>query len=124
MTHGQAPLGWLDIVAVVVTFGAIAIETIADLQLHAFIKTRKRIVRQLESLGTLRRTRSSSSVAGIRFRPPQRMHTRDVDREHPPLSLGSSGRPAIVAVAGEAVEPSALSRADGSISLLDADKVQ
>jgi steroid 5-alpha reductase family enzyme len=41
MTRGQAPLGWLDAVAVVVTFGAIAIETIADLQLHAFIKTRK-----------------------------------------------------------------------------------
>lgn len=41
MTLGQAPLGWLDYVAAIVTFGAIAIETIADLQLHAFIKTRK-----------------------------------------------------------------------------------
>lgn len=41
MTRGQVPLGWLDALAVLVTFGAIAIETIADLQLHAFIKTRK-----------------------------------------------------------------------------------
>jgi steroid 5-alpha reductase family enzyme len=41
MTHGHVPLGWLDALAVVVTLGAIAIETIADLQLHAFIKTRK-----------------------------------------------------------------------------------
>lgn len=41
MTRGQAPLSWLDLVAAIVTFGAIAIETIADLQLHAFIKTRK-----------------------------------------------------------------------------------
>jgi steroid 5-alpha reductase family enzyme len=41
MTRGQAPLGWLDAVAAAVTLGAIAIETIADLQLHAFIKTRQ-----------------------------------------------------------------------------------
>lgn len=41
MSRGQAPLGWLDALAVVVTFGAIAIETIADLQLHAFIARRK-----------------------------------------------------------------------------------
>jgi len=41
MTRGQAALGWLDVLAAVVTFGAIAIETLADLQLHAFIKTRK-----------------------------------------------------------------------------------
>jgi steroid 5-alpha reductase family enzyme len=41
MTRGQAPLGWLDGVAAAVTLGAIAIETIADLQLHAFIKTRQ-----------------------------------------------------------------------------------
>jgi steroid 5-alpha reductase family enzyme len=41
MTHGHVPLGWLDALAVVVTLGAIAIETIADLQLHAFIKVRK-----------------------------------------------------------------------------------
>jgi len=41
LTRGQAPLGWLDALAVVVTFGAIAIETIADLQLHAFIKQRQ-----------------------------------------------------------------------------------
>lgn len=41
MTRGAAPLGTLDIVAAVVTFGAITIEMIADLQLHAFIKTRK-----------------------------------------------------------------------------------
>lgn len=41
MTRGQAPLGWLDVVAALVTFGAIAIETVADLQLHAFIARRK-----------------------------------------------------------------------------------
>lgn len=41
MIRGTAPLGTLDIVAAVVTFGAITIEMIADLQLHAFIKTRK-----------------------------------------------------------------------------------
>jgi steroid 5-alpha reductase family enzyme len=41
MTRSTAPLGALDIVAAIVTFGAIAIEMIADLQLHAFIKTRK-----------------------------------------------------------------------------------
>lgn len=41
MAHGKAPLNWLDAVAAIVTFGAIAIETIADLQLHAFIKTKK-----------------------------------------------------------------------------------
>jgi steroid 5-alpha reductase family enzyme len=41
MTFGQAPLGWLDALAFVVTLGAIAIETIADLQLHAFIAKRK-----------------------------------------------------------------------------------
>lgn len=40
LTRGQAPLGWLDALAVIVTFGAIAIETIADLQLHAFIARR------------------------------------------------------------------------------------
>lgn len=37
MTQGQASLGWLDMLAVIVTFGAISIETIADLQLHAFV---------------------------------------------------------------------------------------
>ncbi|HZR37559.1 MAG TPA: DUF1295 domain-containing protein [Nevskia sp.] len=36
-----APLGWLDAIAGVVTLGAIAIETIADLQLHAFIAQRQ-----------------------------------------------------------------------------------
>ncbi|MDP3858150.1 MAG: DUF1295 domain-containing protein [Stagnimonas sp.] len=41
MTRGQAPLGWLDALACIVTFGAISIETIADLQLHAFIARRK-----------------------------------------------------------------------------------
>lgn len=38
MTRGQTPLGWLDALATVVTLGAILIETVADLQLHAFIK--------------------------------------------------------------------------------------
>ena len=37
LAYGHGPFGWLDAVALVVTFGAIAIETIADLQLHAFI---------------------------------------------------------------------------------------
>lgn len=37
MSRGQAPLGWLDALAFIVTLGAIAIETLADLQLHAFI---------------------------------------------------------------------------------------
>ena len=42
MTHGQAPLGALDALAFVVTLGAIAIETIADLQLHAYISRHKK----------------------------------------------------------------------------------
>ena len=37
----QVPLGWLDAVAFIVTAGAITIQTIADLQLHAFIRTRQ-----------------------------------------------------------------------------------
>ncbi|GAC1590725.1 MAG: DUF1295 domain-containing protein [Sphingomicrobium sp.] len=41
MTRGTAPLGMLDALATLVTFSAIAIEMVADLQLHAFIKTRK-----------------------------------------------------------------------------------
>ena len=41
MSRSHAPLGWLDGAAFVVTLGAILIETIADLQLHAFIARRK-----------------------------------------------------------------------------------
>jgi steroid 5-alpha reductase family enzyme len=41
MAHGGGPLGGLDVLAAVVTLGAIAIELIADLQLHAFIKHKK-----------------------------------------------------------------------------------
>lgn len=41
MTLGQAPLGGLDALAVAVTLGAILIETVADLQLHAFIARRE-----------------------------------------------------------------------------------
>lgn len=41
MTRGNAPFGVLDIVACAVTLGAIAIETVADLQLHAFTATRR-----------------------------------------------------------------------------------
>jgi steroid 5-alpha reductase family enzyme len=41
MTRGQAPLGWLDALAIVVTLGAIVIETVADLQLRAFIKRKQ-----------------------------------------------------------------------------------
>ncbi|MEM7137036.1 MAG: DUF1295 domain-containing protein [Myxococcota bacterium] len=38
---GTRPLNWLDVVALVVTAGAITIETIADQQLVAFAKTKK-----------------------------------------------------------------------------------
>ena len=41
ISRGGAPLGWLDALALAVTLGAIAIETIADLQLHAFIARRQ-----------------------------------------------------------------------------------
>lgn len=41
LTRGQQPLGWLDALAFVVTLGAIIIETVADLQLHAFIAKKK-----------------------------------------------------------------------------------
>lgn len=41
MSLGQAPLGWLDALACGVTLGAILIETVADLQLHAFIARRR-----------------------------------------------------------------------------------
>jgi steroid 5-alpha reductase family enzyme len=40
MNRGDVPLGWLDALAFVVTLGAIMIETVADLQLHAFIAKR------------------------------------------------------------------------------------
>lgn len=40
MTRGQAPLGWLDALATFVTLGAILIETVADLQLHAYLRQR------------------------------------------------------------------------------------
>lgn len=41
LSRGGAPLGWLDALACVVTLGAILIETLADLQLHAFIARRQ-----------------------------------------------------------------------------------
>ena len=41
MSRGGAPLNWLDATAFAVTLGAILIETIADLQLHAFIAKRQ-----------------------------------------------------------------------------------
>ena len=41
MTLGGAPFGLLDGLALILTLGAIAIETVADLQLHAFIAKRK-----------------------------------------------------------------------------------
>jgi steroid 5-alpha reductase family enzyme len=41
MTSTNVPFGWLDIAACVVTLAAIAIETIADLQLHAFIANKQ-----------------------------------------------------------------------------------
>jgi len=36
LVHGDEPLGWVDVLATGVTAGAIAIEAIADLQLHRF----------------------------------------------------------------------------------------
>lgn len=41
MTRGTAPLGLLDAAAFAVTLGAIVVETVADLQLHAFIAQRR-----------------------------------------------------------------------------------
>lgn len=41
LSQGSAPLGWLDALAFVVTLGAISLELIADLQLHAFIARRQ-----------------------------------------------------------------------------------
>lgn len=41
MQHASVTLGWLDGLAVAVTAAAILIEMIADIQLHAFIRTRK-----------------------------------------------------------------------------------
>ena len=38
---GQRPFGWLDVVALVVTAGAIAIETTSDEQLRAFVRKRE-----------------------------------------------------------------------------------
>lgn len=38
---GNAPLNWLDAFAFVITFSAIVIELVADLQLHAFIAQKK-----------------------------------------------------------------------------------
>jgi len=40
--YGQGELGWLDAAAFIVTLGAIAIETIADLQLHSYIAQKKK----------------------------------------------------------------------------------
>ncbi|WP_020650909.1 DUF1295 domain-containing protein [Solimonas variicoloris] len=42
MTRGTAPLGALDLLAAVVTLGAILIETVADLQLHAYLARKPR----------------------------------------------------------------------------------
>jgi steroid 5-alpha reductase family enzyme len=41
MTRGEEPLGVLDAVAAFVTLAAITIETVSDLQLHAFIAKRR-----------------------------------------------------------------------------------
>lgn len=41
LQYSDAPLGWLDAAAFVVTAGAIVIEMLADIQLHAFIAVRK-----------------------------------------------------------------------------------
>lgn len=41
MRWKQAELGWLDAVVVLATLGAIVIETVADLQLHAFLTGRR-----------------------------------------------------------------------------------
>lgn len=42
MNLSHEPLNWLDYVAIAVTFGAIMIETIADLQLHKFNAAKKK----------------------------------------------------------------------------------
>lgn len=39
--HGFQPFHWLDVFALIVTAGAITIETVSDIQLHKFIKTKK-----------------------------------------------------------------------------------
>jgi steroid 5-alpha reductase family enzyme len=41
LTLGQTAFGWLDALALIVTLGAILVETVADLQLHAFIARKK-----------------------------------------------------------------------------------
>lgn len=41
MRYGTGPLGWLDALAFVVTFGAVLIEMFSDLQLHAYLKRRE-----------------------------------------------------------------------------------
>jgi steroid 5-alpha reductase family enzyme len=41
VTYGSGPLGWLDYVAALVTFSAVMIEMIADIQLHRFIRNKK-----------------------------------------------------------------------------------
>ena len=38
---GEAPLNWLDVIAFVVTLGAILIEMVSDIQLHAFVANKK-----------------------------------------------------------------------------------
>lgn len=42
LSFGEAPFGVLDGIALAVTLGAIAIETLADLQLHAFIARKQK----------------------------------------------------------------------------------
>ncbi|GAA4692950.1 DUF1295 domain-containing protein [Nocardioides nanhaiensis] len=41
VTRGQQPVGWLDVVALLVGLGAVALETVADLQMHRFVRTRR-----------------------------------------------------------------------------------
>lgn len=45
---GSRPPGWLDVVAVVVTFGAIAVEALADRQLRRFVRSRPPVGRIMD----------------------------------------------------------------------------
>jgi steroid 5-alpha reductase family enzyme len=41
LTRGDRPVGWLDVVAVLVGLGAVAIELFADIQMHRFAATKQ-----------------------------------------------------------------------------------
>jgi len=41
LTHGDRPIGWLDVIAVAVGLSAIALELVADIQMHRFAATKQ-----------------------------------------------------------------------------------